>query len=214
MVLGSPEVISLDTGGTMTDSFLVSSEGDFTVGKAPTTPEDESEGIFNSINDSLEYWNASLEESAGSVEALVYSGTAMLNRLIEREGNDNIGLITNAGFEDLHRMGRAIQGWVGLDYAGRLHAREHKYPDPLIPRSQIIGVRGRINFWGDEVVPLYEEEAEEVLEEFDIEAVKLPKLDKKDPVVKAIDAEPGDVVKVTRESETAGEAVIYRYVIG
>ncbi len=59
-----------------------------------------------------------------------------------------------------------------------------------------------------------EEEAEEVLEEFDIEAVKLPKLDKKDPVVKAIDAEPGDVVKVTRESETAGEAVIYRYVIG
>lgn len=160
-----PEVISLDTGGTMTDSFLVSSEGNFTVGKAPTTPEDESEGIFNSTNDALKYWDTSLEESAESVEALVYSGTAMLNRLIEREGNDNIGLITNAGFEDLHRMGRAIQGWVGLDYAGRLHAREHNYPEPLIPRDQIKGVRGRINFWGDEIVPLYEDEAKSAVED-------------------------------------------------
>ncbi len=69
-----------------------------------------------------------------------------------------------------------------------------------------------------ELVPdheiISEEEAEEVLEEYDIEAVQLPKLDKKDPVAKAIDAEPGDVVKITRESETAGKSVAYRYVIG
>lgn len=147
----------------MSDSFLVSSEGDFTVGKAPTTPDDESEGILNSIEDALSYWGLTLAESSESVKALVYSGTAMLNRLLEREGNENIGLITNAGFEDLHRIGRAIQGWAGLDYAGRLHAREHKYPEPLIPREQIRGVRGRINFWGDELLPLYEDEVEEAV---------------------------------------------------
>lgn len=69
-----------------------------------------------------------------------------------------------------------------------------------------------------ELVPKHEiiseEEAEEVLEEYDIEAVQLPKLDKKDPVAKSIDAEPGDVVKITRESETAGTSFAYRYVIG
>lgn len=158
-----PQVIALDTGGTMSDSFIISDKGEFTVGKAPTTPEDESEGILNSIEDSLGYWDLALEESAGSVEALVYSGTAMLNRLLEREGNENIGVITNAGFEDLHRLGRALQCWVGLDYAGRLHAREHEHPEPLVPRNQIKGVRGRINFYGEEIIPLYEDEVREAV---------------------------------------------------
>jgi len=68
-----------------------------------------------------------------------------------------------------------------------------------------------------ELVPDHEvisdEEAEEVLEEYDIKPSQLPKLDKKDPVAKEIDADPGDVVKITRDSETAGKSIAYRYVI-
>ncbi|MHA1578401.1 MAG: hypothetical protein ACTSUQ_02075 [Candidatus Freyarchaeota archaeon] len=70
-----------------------------------------------------------------------------------------MGFILNAGFEDLHRLGRVLQCWVWLDYAGRLHAREHEHPEPLIPRKQIKGVLGRINFWGEELIPLYEDAA-------------------------------------------------------
>jgi len=157
--------IALDTGGTMTDSFIVDDKGVFSVGKAVTTPHNESEGILNSISDSLNQWNTTLDNSGSTVEALVYSGTAMLNRLLEREGNSNIGVIVNAGFEDLHRLGRALQCWIWLDYGGRLHAREHEHPKPLIPRKQIKGVRGRINFWGDELVPLYREDVKKVVEE-------------------------------------------------
>jgi N-methylhydantoinase A/acetone carboxylase beta subunit len=157
--------IALDTGGTMTDAFVVDDKGTFSVGKAQTTPHNESEGILNSIKDSLVQWETNLDESGKTVEALVYSGTAMLNRLLEREGNSNIGVIVNAGFEDLHRLGRALQCWIWLDYAGRLHAREHEHPKPLIPRKQIKGVRGRINFWGDELVPLYREDVKKVIEE-------------------------------------------------
>ncbi|MFW9897840.1 MAG: hydantoinase/oxoprolinase family protein [Candidatus Thorarchaeota archaeon] len=150
--------IALDTGGTMTDSFIIDEEGVFTVGKAQTTPENESDGILNSIADSLYYRDTTLDKSGKTVEALVYSGTAMLNRLLEREGNSNIGVIVNAGFEDLLRLGRALQCWIWLDYGGRLHAREHEHPTPLIPRKQIKGVRGRINFWGEELIPLYKED--------------------------------------------------------
>jgi len=148
------KAIALDTGGTMTDSFIIDEHGGFKVGKAQTTPQNESEGILESITDSLSQWNSTLESSGSAVDALVYSGTAMLNRLLEREGNSNIGVIVNAGFEDLHRLGRALQCWIWLDYAGRLHAREHEHPEPLVPRKQIKGVRGRINFWGEELIPL------------------------------------------------------------
>ena len=159
-----PRAIALDTGGTMTDSFIIDEEGSFSVGKAQTTPENESEGILNSIEDSLQYRGTTLDESSKAVEALVYSGTAMINRLLEREGNSNIGVIINAGFEDLLRLGRALQCWIYLDYGGRLHAREHEHPTPLIPRKQIKGVCGRINFWGEELIPLYEDDVRRAVE--------------------------------------------------
>ena len=159
------KAIALDTGGTMTDSFIIDENGSFTIGKALTTGKEESIGIFNSIVDSLHEWGTTLGESGKEVEALVYSGTAMLNRLLEREGNSNIGVIVNAGFEDLHRLGRALQCWMWLDYGGRLHAREHEHPKPLVPRKNFKGVRGRINFWGEELIPLYEKDVEKVVEE-------------------------------------------------
>ncbi len=159
------KAIALDTGGTMTDSFLIDEQGRFAVGKALTTPEDEFNGIYNSISDSLSHWNAKLEDSGRTVDALVYSGTIILNKLLERKGNDKIGVITNAGFEDVHRLGRALQCWIGLDFAGRLHAREHEHPKPLVPRKQIKGVRGRINFTGSEIIPLYKEDVEKATEE-------------------------------------------------
>jgi N-methylhydantoinase A/oxoprolinase/acetone carboxylase beta subunit len=78
----------------------------------------------------------------------------MLNRLVERAGRDDVGVITTGGFEDILRFGRGIQSWVDLSYAGRLHAREHEYPDPLVPRERVKGVRGRIDHEGEEAIPL------------------------------------------------------------
>ena len=34
-----PRLLALDTGGTMTDSFIVDEEANYTVGKAQTTPD-------------------------------------------------------------------------------------------------------------------------------------------------------------------------------
>lgn len=149
----------------MTDSFAVDEQGQYTVGKAQTTPEDESEGVIESFNDALGKWNTSISEGSGSLRGTVYSGTAMLNRLLEREGDAEIGLITNRGFEDTHRFGRAIQSWADLSYAGRLHAREHEHPEPIVNRENVRGVRGRIRLTGTEMVPLNETEARTAIKE-------------------------------------------------
>lgn len=58
-----------------------------------------------------------------------------------------------------------------------------------------------------------DEEVQELLDEYDIEAYQLPKIDSKDPVAKAIDAETGQVIKITRDSPTKGEITVYRFVI-
>ena len=159
----NPELLSLDTGGTMTDTFVVDHDGDYTVGKAQTTPEDESEGVIKSFGDALDYWDTSLKDSAETLRGTVYSGTAMINRLLEREGDRNIGIVTNRGIEDSHRFGRGIQSWTDLSYAGRLHAREHEHPEPIVPRENVEGVRCRMHMSGQELVPLYEDEAREAI---------------------------------------------------
>ncbi|MBC7100266.1 DNA-directed RNA polymerase subunit H [Methanothermobacter tenebrarum] len=63
-----------------------------------------------------------------------------------------------------------------------------------------------------EHVILSEEEAEKVLKEMKIHAEQLPSIRTDDPVVKAIGAKEGDILKIIRESPTAGKFVTYRIV--
>ena len=61
---------------------------------------------------------------------------------------------------------------------------------------------------------LSEKEVEKLLKRYKLESkMQLPKILSTDPVVKAIGAKKGDVLKITRKSMTAGEAVYYRVVI-
>jgi DNA-directed RNA polymerase subunit H len=60
---------------------------------------------------------------------------------------------------------------------------------------------------------LDEEETATVLEKYNIEKEQLPKIKSKDPVIKEIKAQVGDVIKVNRKSSTAIEAILYRLVI-
>lgn len=56
------------------------------------------------------------------------------------------------------------------------------------------------------------EEADAILEELDVRIDQIPKILPTDPVVKAIDAKLGDVLKITRKSMTAGVFTSYRVV--
>ena len=59
---------------------------------------------------------------------------------------------------------------------------------------------------------LSKEEAQEVLDELNVTEDQIPKILSADPVVKAIGAEVGDMLKITRKSETAGVFIAYRMV--
>ena len=68
----------------MTDTFIVDETGEFVVGKAQTTPDDESVGFMASARDALAQWDCSPDEAFGQIASGIFSGTAMLNRLLSR----------------------------------------------------------------------------------------------------------------------------------
>ncbi|MEA1993590.1 MAG: DNA-directed RNA polymerase subunit H [Euryarchaeota archaeon] len=68
-----------------------------------------------------------------------------------------------------------------------------------------------------EMVPehiiLSDKEADEVLERYDIKKKELPLIDMDDPIVKAIGAEVGQVLKIIRKNSSYEESEYYRLVI-
>ncbi len=159
-----PRVLAIDAGGTMTDTFIVDAHGSFVVGKAQTTPQDESIGFMASARDALGQWDSTPEAAFPAIVSGIYSGTAMLNRLLQRQGL-RIGCIVNAGHEDYLRLERGIQTHLGYSYSDRLHLATHFHNEPLVARGRMKGVRGRIDVFGDEVLPLREQDASEAAAE-------------------------------------------------
>jgi len=151
------EVLGIDAGGTMTDTFFVAADGQFIVGKAQSSI-DEASAVVESSKDGLEGSGRSLEEVYGQMTTCVYSGTAMLNRVVSRTGI-RTALICSKGFEDNHRMGRALQCYLGYAFEDRLHLNSHKYDDPLVAIQDTRGVTERIDCQGTVVIPVRVEEA-------------------------------------------------------
>ena len=60
---------------------------------------------------------------------------------------------------------------------------------------------------------LTEKEKNALLAQFKVKPYQMPQIKSGDPAVKAIGAKPGEVLKITRKSTTAGEHVTYRYVV-
>lgn len=155
-----PLVLGIDAGGTMTDTLLVDADGHFSVGKAATTPHNEAQGFIESSADAVGNWDMDLRETFTQLAVVLYSGTGMLNTLLSRTGR-RVGLIVTRGMEDAVLMGRGLQTWTDYSYPDRLHAITHQAPEPLVPRDRVYGVTERIDQFGNVVVPMYQDEAEE-----------------------------------------------------
>jgi len=74
-----------------------------------------------------------------------------------------------------------------------------------------------LNIFDHYLVPKHEiagpEEYNEILERYNIKKEDLPRIKVSDPAIRAIGGKVGDIVKITRNSKTAGKTVVYRYVV-
>jgi N-methylhydantoinase A len=106
-------LLGVDVGGTFTDAVLAL-EGRLHTGKAPSTPDDQSEGVMAAI--------ATVLERAGTdtsdVERFAHGMTVATNALLE--GNAaRTALIATEGFTDLVELGRQARAHLYRLCAGR-----------------------------------------------------------------------------------------------
>src|ERR687893_361952 len=112
-------LVGVDVGGTFTDA-VVAVEGRLVTAKAPTTPEDQSEGVLAAVAAALERAGAPADE----VRAFAHGTTVATNALLEGRGA-RTALVAPAGFEDAVELGRQARA--------NLYRLCPPPPAPLVP---------------------------------------------------------------------------------
>lgn len=142
-----PKKLAVDIGGTFVDAIAFDQkEQTIDLEKAPTTEEDPTEGVLDSIG--------KLGLNLEATDTFVHGTTLGINAFLEREGATT-GIITNEGFRDVYEIGR-----TNLE-RDAMYDITYEKPETLAQRRNRIGVPGRLKADGSEKVPLDEDAVEE-----------------------------------------------------
>src|SRR4051794_10709985 len=129
-------LLGVDVGGTFTDAVLAVG-GRLVTAKAPTTPEDQSEGVLNAVRAVLD----KAGRDASDVEEFAHGTTAATNALLEGKGAKTVFVATE-GFEDIVELARQARA----DLYRLCVAR----PAPLVPPGLRVGAKERMTPDGPE----------------------------------------------------------------
>jgi len=161
-------VIGIDVGGTFTDAVAIESEGGFSKrifrGKAATTPQNLTQGFFNSLEDLANQIGITCSELLSQTLFIGHGTTVGTNALITRRGA-KVGLVTTKGFEDTTHIQRAVGKIAGLSESERKHRTMIRQPKPLVSKRLIRGVVERIDCFGKVIVPIDEKNIRAVVRE-------------------------------------------------
>lgn len=112
---------------------------------------------------------------------------------------------------------------LGVDSTGKksdlveLVAEKIKKEDLLDLLSKLTIPKPTFGVFDHMLVPkeeiLADDDARKVFEKYRCTRESLPKVLFSDPTIKTLGAKPGDVIRITRNSQTAGKAVYYRVVV-
>ncbi|MDP6561117.1 MAG: hydantoinase/oxoprolinase family protein, partial [Candidatus Binatia bacterium] len=146
-------IVGIDTGGTFTDVVILSQSGEVWTGKAPTTPDDFSRGVMDALSEVSKTLSTNRSQLLNQTGLFKHGSTVATNAIITRNGV-KVGFITTKGFEDTTEIMRAIGRVDGLDEEQIRHVTWVTKPEPLVPRELVLGVRERMDYLGEEIVPL------------------------------------------------------------
>ncbi|MFG3289100.1 hydantoinase/oxoprolinase family protein [Streptomyces sp. NPDC048179] len=146
--------IGTDVGGTFTDLWLRSPDGESWVCKSPTT-SDVVTGVIDAVHLAAGTVGLDTVELCSRVTRFGHGTTVGLNALLTGR-SARTGLITTAGFGDVLEIGRLRRGTAGLQGLdlGDYHLRGQV--PPLVPRTQVVEITERVDADGVVRTPLDE----------------------------------------------------------
>lgn len=142
--------VGVDVGGTFTDITVADENGSFSTFKILSTPDNYSRAII----DGLMQMNAASCLEPRDVNRFIHAFTVATNALLTGEGA-KVGLITTKGFRDVLEIGRLRMP--------QLYDMDWDKPVPLVPRRLRMEVAERLDFKGNIITPLDEENVAEVV---------------------------------------------------
>lgn len=149
--------IGIDIGGTFTDVVLMRDDGSIRTTKSPSTPGRLLEGLMAGISAIAEEEGTDLDTLLEGIERIAHGTTAATNAYIERRGA-KVALLTTRGFEDTMIMQRMMGMTAGLTASELTDYSKRSVPDPIVPRSLIFGIQERIDYRGEVIAPLHEQD--------------------------------------------------------
>ena len=154
--------IGVDGGGTFTDCAAMDQDGRLFYAKAATTKEDFAVGMFDALAALADECGTTVPELIASTERFNLGTTVGTNLLVERRGA-RTGLLATAGHGDSILIMRGTGRTAGLELDMLFHPQATQKPVPLVPRALIKEIPERIDYKGEEVVPLNEAAVEEAV---------------------------------------------------
>ncbi|MFQ5610550.1 MAG: hydantoinase/oxoprolinase family protein [Anaerolineae bacterium] len=148
--------VGIDIGGTFTDGAVVGPAGAIDIFKDLSTPEDPSVGVFNVLGKAAAHYGLPPAEFLGQIELLVLGTTVATNTMLEHKGVPT-GLITTRGFRDSLEMRRG--------YKPNIWDLSPQRPPMIVPRYRRLGVEQRMDYRGQVITPLDENDARRVIRE-------------------------------------------------
>lgn len=146
--------IGIDTGGTNTDVVLTDIEtGRIFYTKTPTTPRELLKGINTGIDKIVGLSGIKNQE----IKELIYGTTIVVNMIAQKE-SEATALITTKGFRDVLEIGRAYR-------SENIYDINMEKPKPLVKRSLRFEVSERMDFRGEVLSPVVEEEVLDIINE-------------------------------------------------
>ena len=159
--MASPSVrVATDVGGTFTDlayfeTDIESGEQRVRTAKVDTTPPDFERGVLELLHKA--------EVPFSDIGFLAHGTTVIINAITERKGAKT-GLITSEGFRDVLEIARGDRpNFFNLTYVK---------PPPFVPRYLRREVPGRMNYRGEELVPVDLAGLKDIVEAFCAESVE------------------------------------------
>lgn len=147
--------VATDIGGTFTDLVYVDRHGVFDVAKDHTTPRKYEKGVINVISKS--------GISTADIEMFIHGSTVVINTLTERKGV-KVGLITTKGMRDVLEIARGNRP--------DLYNFKYQKPQPFVERHLRYEVEERLNYKGEVLADLKQEDLERAIAYFKNEGVE------------------------------------------
>ena len=149
--------VGIDIGGTFTDVVVMRDDGSLVNTKAPTTPGRLLEGLLAGLTDIASQAGLDLGTLLADLDRIAHGTTAATNAFIERRGA-RVALLTTRGFEDTMIMQRMQGMTAGLSPSELTDYSKRSVPEPLVPRARIFGIRERVDYAGEVIGPLVEDD--------------------------------------------------------